>query len=243
MKNALLPVSGLSLLSKLLVAGSAFGLALAASPASATVVYVDYMGTVTEGFDGDGLFGPINGDLTGLTFTAHYLFDISLGDRDTNSYIDKVTGGYDFGNASPALGATLTIAGQSVQFTGERLGINFVSQDGQYAELDDDAGYYLNNQINNGPAFEPSLTTPFSASTAAFSSNYANSITNGGGFAIGGAGGSLFNTNVSGGLGTGAVAAVPEPATWAMMLIGFGGIGFAMCRRKNNVTTTIASAA
>jgi hypothetical protein len=27
-------------------------------------------------------------------------------------------------------------------------------------------------------------------------------------------------------------AAVPEPATWAMMLVGFGGIGFAM-RRKN----------
>ena len=26
--------------------------------------------------------------------------------------------------------------------------------------------------------------------------------------------------------------AVPEPATWAMMLLGFGGIGFAM-RRKN----------
>ena len=28
------------------------------------------------------------------------------------------------------------------------------------------------------------------------------------------------------------VAAVPEPATWAMMLIGFGGIGFAMRRRR-----------
>jgi hypothetical protein len=28
------------------------------------------------------------------------------------------------------------------------------------------------------------------------------------------------------------VAAVPEPATWAMMLIGFGGIGSALRRRK-----------
>lgn len=27
-------------------------------------------------------------------------------------------------------------------------------------------------------------------------------------------------------------AAVPEPATWAMMLVGFGGIGFAMRRRR-----------
>ena len=26
--------------------------------------------------------------------------------------------------------------------------------------------------------------------------------------------------------------AVPEPATWAMMLLGFGAVGFAMRRRK-----------
>lgn len=37
-------------------------------------------------------------------------------------------------------------------------------------------------------------------------------------------------------------AAVPEPATWAMMLVGFGGIGFAMRRRKRHVTTTVAYA-
>lgn len=43
--------------------------------------------------------------------------------------------------------------------------------------------------------------------------------------------------------GTQAVnAAVPEPATWAMMLVGFGGIGFAMRRRKSKVTTNVAYA-
>ncbi|MBY0583667.1 MAG: PEPxxWA-CTERM sorting domain-containing protein [Sphingomonas sp.] len=35
-----------------------------------------------------------------------------------------------------------------------------------------------------------------------------------------------------------ATSAVPEPATWAMMLVGFGGIGAAM-RRKPKVTTRI----
>lgn len=30
------------------------------------------------------------------------------------------------------------------------------------------------------------------------------------------------------------VSAVPEPATWAMMLLGFGGIGFAMRRRRSS---------
>lgn len=38
-----------------------------------------------------------------------------------------------------------------------------------------------------------------------------------------------------------AVAAVPEPATWAMMLLGFGGIGFAM-RRRSQVRTTVSYA-
>jgi hypothetical protein len=37
-------------------------------------------------------------------------------------------------------------------------------------------------------------------------------------------------------------APVPEPATWAMMLVGFGGIGFAMRRRKSKVTTNVAFA-
>jgi hypothetical protein len=31
----------------------------------------------------------------------------------------------------------------------------------------------------------------------------------------------------------GAIRAVPEPATWAMMLIGFGGVGYAMRRRPS----------
>lgn len=41
--------------------------------------------------------------------------------------------------------------------------------------------------------------------------------------------------------GPDAEAAVPEPATWAMMLLGFGGVGFAT-RRRSKVRTTIAYA-
>jgi hypothetical protein len=36
-------------------------------------------------------------------------------------------------------------------------------------------------------------------------------------------------------LGTAAVSAVPEPATWAMMILGFAGVGFMAYRRRNNV--------
>lgn len=37
-----------------------------------------------------------------------------------------------------------------------------------------------------------------------------------------------------------AISAVPEPATWALMMLGFGAIGFAM--RRNKVRTTVAYA-
>lgn len=41
-------------------------------------------------------------------------------------------------------------------------------------------------------------------------------------------------TGISGGSGTGtSVGAVPEPGTWAMMLLGFGAIGFATRRRRS----------
>ena len=39
---------------------------------------------------------------------------------------------------------------------------------------------------------------------------------------------------------TGTIRAVPEPATWAMMLLGFAGIGFAMRRRRQPVLAQVA---
>ena len=39
-------------------------------------------------------------------------------------------------------------------------------------------------------------------------------------------------------IGAGAVAAVPEPTTWAMMLMGFGAMGFALRRRKRVASLT-----
>ena len=37
--------------------------------------------------------------------------------------------------------------------------------------------------------------------------------------------------------GTLSVAAVPEPATWAMMILGFAGVGFMAYRRRNQTAT------
>jgi hypothetical protein len=40
--------------------------------------------------------------------------------------------------------------------------------------------------------------------------------------------------------GTWQVAAVPEPSTWAMMLLGFAGVGFMAYRRKSNHSFRLA---
>ena len=45
-----------------------------------------------------------------------------------------------------------------------------------------------------------------------------------------------FNFTLAGGTGGG----VPEPATWAMMLIGFGIVGGAMRGRKTSIRVTYA---
>jgi hypothetical protein len=45
-------------------------------------------------------------------------------------------------------------------------------------------------------------------------------------------------TGISSQFSTFAPAAVPEPATWAMMLLGFGGIGFAMRRSQRKALVT-----
>ena len=47
--------------------------------------------------------------------------------------------------------------------------------------------------------------------------------------------------DASNGSASATVAAVPEPATWAMMLVGFGAIGGAM-RRKSKVNTAVSFA-
>jgi len=50
----------------------------------------------------------------------------------------------------------------------------------------------------------------------------------------------LFLVNVDGVTGTSIGSALPEPATWAMMILGFAGIGFMAYRRKNKLALNAA---
>ena len=74
----------------------------------------------------------------------------------------------------------------------------------------------------------PAPTTPATAK------NYPGNATLGcvGGYYLQFTGTRGGTAGYGGDLTTAAVAAVPEPSTWAMMLLGFGGIGFMAYRRQ-----------
>lgn len=69
-----------------------------------------------------------------------------------------------------------------------------------------------------------------------------------GNFVATGSTATLNFTNLTGGVNEGilldavSVAPVPEPSTWAMMLLGFGAVGFAMRRRKNATESLLQAA-
>ncbi len=69
----------------------------------------------------------------------------------------------------------------------------------------------------DGQTFEPNQTLRLSQS-----------------FSYSVAGGETYGDNRLGAFSVAQAAAVPEPATWAMMLIGFGAIGVAMRRRRRS---------
>jgi PEP-CTERM motif len=52
----------------------------------------------------------------------------------------------------------------------------------------------------------------------------------------------LYTITLSDGFGNGIAGGVPEPSTWAMMLLGFGGVGFMAYRRKSGQPGTALAA-
>lgn len=85
---------------------------------------------------------------------------------------------------------------------------------------------------NNGPlpgqSFDGSFSMVFgSAQSALTLSNFHTRYQS---LARGGSATGVLTSYVSNRM----ISAVPEPATWAMMLVGFGGVGFAMRRKRKN---------
>jgi PEP-CTERM motif len=207
---------------------AAAGLALAA-PASAYVMVATFTGTVGPmTFTGGAAFAPAGVSLTGDPFTAVYVFDSdATGVVATPTSLD-VKGGICCLNFAPISSALLTINGVTEQLGHDPSTQAFDSeirydagagtvffQSGRNSGIDSNLIF---NMIGTGIPL--SLSTPFTLTQDAGSSFFRWQD-----FSFGIDRAQLIPTSLT------VVRAVPEPATWAMMLLGFFGLGAALRRR------------
>ena len=214
-----------------------------ASSASATIATITYTGVVdaTNNDNSLGLFG--GGNLGDDPFKLVVMVDTAKGIASSGCVLGQCTnslvGGSFFSLRGPVT-ASLTINGSTFDFgAGYESSINNQTDAGADS-LSSQLDYIQNGlalyQINAGVGAHDdatiplSFTTPYSVAVDGVNvfglSNY--SISDG----LGGvSSGQLDATRVT--LTTG----VPEPATWAMMLVGFGGLGAVLrgSRRRSNV--------
>ena len=208
-----------------------------AQPASAAIYQVTVTGKVASGFDQKGLFGAPNTDLTGAAFSLVEYFDTETGQINMHGY--GVFGGTGSTGPSPGYGS-LTINGLPIGLTGEYLAYMFAPSSYNPAQVyllhydhvgDEEILHDVLARLYGLPPAPPLLTLPewhSDCQGAEICNGYfefegytgytANWRTNGI-FA-----GESYDARViSGG--------VPEPATWAMMIVGFGLVGSALRRR------------
>jgi hypothetical protein len=234
-------------------AGAALALALPQQANAATVV-ITYQGIIESGFDITGVFGQAGQDLTGLSYSTVYtLTEPTAGAIVNNDGVSGSTyGGTNYGVASP-VSATITINGVTQAVGGNYIGIA-QQVDGLPSQNDFDLVFHeAQDQTNTAIAESNNLIYDVIESNVfnfVNSSNYFESLTysvNSGDMTSGAflfysadlangttpvyAAGSLTpqSVNIA---GFSVATAVPEPETWAMMLMGFALIGAATRGRR-----------
>lgn len=210
-------------------------LALISTSASAGIVTETWTGTVSSGVDNAGFFGGTN--LTGAAFTATYAFDTNISGVVNNPPGFFIEGGAasTSGRLSPAISASLLINGQTFNvpnvnpsdFLSElsAVNLNAVTPFQAFAVVvpGSDRSELQNSiftQDPNAPVLT-SLATPFTYTYVPVG-NSGNLSS----FVFGLDNLTLANNTVT------LTDAVPEPSTWAMLLLGFAGLGFMAYRRK-----------
>ena len=196
-----------------------------------------YTGTVSWGHDQAGLFGAPGNYLTGDAYIAKYMIDTSQGDHVNGLPVyDSVCSGC-LGGVIPAVDASLTINGITQHIAGDYLSAAITeptspytadaAQDYNYVDAVDQLNYVISyqNEISEGSLSDPvSLSNTYTFGCFLF---YRTKV-----------GSTSANCGSPGTMQISAMSGAPEPATWAMMLLGIGGIGAALrtSRRKQLAT-------
>lgn len=227
-------------------AAAAAALSLLAGSASATILTVTFTGTLSEGYDQTGRFGAAGTDLTGAAFSVVEYFDTTKGVYNPPPF-ESISGGTDNGIPGSPGSGSVTVNGVSASIAGGA--ISFLSR-GQSSigtfvydhEVAGDVETYggISAHLNYG-AGPPGgdFTTNFHGDCLGVDTCYGvfnfgsfiNLPNHGSETYYTDSGKFLISTfDITG--GTDPVSGVPEPATWAMMLVGFGMAGATVRRRR-----------
>jgi len=230
---------------------SALMAAALAGPASANRFVATFTGTVTNGTDSANVFNQAGADLTGQSFTAVFTLDDSAADF----VLSNGAVYYDIYNGGPAnpIHATISVGGVSYALTPATdsfedylswtrySGGTFDQFMGNVARFVDDGTV---NTLDSLQLYGNASLDDFLGSPLDYHTPFAHDFTSqsGGSFSIGSWSDSTnaafysetLNLNVSRITYAAAPAggAVPEPASWAMMLVGFGLAGTALRRNR-----------
>ena len=196
--------------------------------AQAAMMEVTYSGSIYNAVsvDGAGLFGAAGASLNGKAISVTYTYDTalsSIGVGPQNNYIS---------NAAVDVEITINGITKSIGPIASSLALNYhyVSPPDKTSHVQHEAystdgySYITMGQTDNVNGSLPlSLTAPYDFTGP-----------NGTGF-FRFEGGTLALFTPTRVTSTEIAAAVPEPSTWAMMILGFGGVGFMAYRRRNRM--------
>jgi hypothetical protein len=223
---------------------------LVSTPANAATYVITYTGTVSGGyaFDHTGVFGEARRFLSGLEFIAVYTLQAPLPGAST---IDTGIHGsiYSWGKPSP-VSATLTIDGVTRAIAGDTFssamqsnlccspGIDLVKHEASDRTGDYYDRTYINNRIENSisSAWNNFISTPDYTSSLNYTAQPNDD--NVGSFSFFGQTDYVVDSWATGFLVAKhvtivkEVAGVPEPTTWATMILGMGIVGGAMRRSR-----------